>query len=237
MRQAAVTAHAVQRDGGVVGRGHGRAAAEDQLPLRDARHVVHGEDRFAGEALKQAVFHHLQRAAAAFFGRLEDQVQRAVEVAVLRQVVRGGQQHGGVAVVAAGVHHAVFAAGPGGAGGLGDRQGVHVGAQADGAVRCAALELPHHAGATQTGGDLVTPGAQLRRHQGGGATLLERQFRVAVDVAAQIDEGLQGLVTESFHEVAPGLGGPVLQFLSLPWHELCCMLGSGSCKVQCIEEH
>jgi hypothetical protein len=62
--------------------------------------------RVAGKALEQAVVHHALRAAPAFLGGLEDQVQRAVEAAVLGQHAGRGQQHGGVAVVAAGVHHA-----------------------------------------------------------------------------------------------------------------------------------
>jgi hypothetical protein len=95
-----------QRDGGVVRRGHRRAFAQHEAALLDAGHVVHGEHGVAGKALEQAVFHHAQRAAAAFFGRLEDQVQRAVERTLFGQVARRGQQHGRVAVVAAGVHHA-----------------------------------------------------------------------------------------------------------------------------------
>jgi len=47
-----------------------------ELAWRNAGHVVQGEDRVAGKLLEQAVGHHAQRAAAAFFGRLEDQVQR-----------------------------------------------------------------------------------------------------------------------------------------------------------------
>jgi hypothetical protein len=175
--------------------------------LREARHVVHGEDGFAGKTLEQAVCHHLQRAAAAFLRRLEDQVQRAVEAAVLRQVLRGGQQHGGVAVVAAGVHHAVLTAGPGCARGFGDGQCVHVGTQADRARGSPATQLPHHAGAPQTGADLVAPGTELRRHQGCGAPFLESQFRVTVDVAPQVDERLQGLIAESFHAGRSFSGG------------------------------
>ena len=115
---------------------------EAEAARRHARHVVHGEDGVAGEALEQAVFDHAQRAApAAFFGRLEDQVQRAGEVARPGQVARRAQQHGGVAVVAAGVHHAGVAAGVGQAGGLVDGQRVHVGAQA----RCCAPACPRAA--------------------------------------------------------------------------------------------
>ena len=88
-----------------------------------------------GNFVEQAVLDHLARAAAAFFGRLEDQVDGAVVVAVLREVLGGGQQHRGVAVVAAGVHLAGVRALVREGVVLGDRQRVHVGAQADGARR------------------------------------------------------------------------------------------------------
>ncbi len=80
------------------------------LPDRHAGPVVHAEDRIAGEPLEQPVLQHGERAADAFLAGLEDEIHRAVEVARLRQVARGAQQHGGVAVVAAGVHAAGVAA-------------------------------------------------------------------------------------------------------------------------------
>jgi hypothetical protein len=85
------------------------ALAQQQLALPEARHVVHGKNRVAGEAVKQAVFHHLARATQAFFGGLKDQVQRAVKCRRRCQVLGGGQQHRGVPVVAAGVHQAGMA--------------------------------------------------------------------------------------------------------------------------------
>ena len=86
-----------------------------------------------GKLLEQAVFDHAARAGAAFFGRLENQVDGAVEIAVRGQVVRRAQQHGGVAVVAAGVHLAGVARRVGKAVDFLHGQRVHVGAQADGA--------------------------------------------------------------------------------------------------------
>ena len=75
-----------------------------ELAHRHARPVVRAEDGLHRELVEQAVLHHLARAAAAFFGRLEHQVHGAVEVAVLAQMLGRRQQHRGVAVVAAGVH-------------------------------------------------------------------------------------------------------------------------------------
>jgi hypothetical protein len=42
--------------------------------LRDARHIVHGEDGVAGILLEQPVLDHAHGAAHAFLGRLENQV-------------------------------------------------------------------------------------------------------------------------------------------------------------------
>jgi hypothetical protein len=64
-------------------------------------------------------------------------------------------------------------------------QGVHVGAQADGAQAGARAQHAHHAGAGQPAMDLDAQGLQGLRHQGGGAHLLESGFRVGVDVAPQ----------------------------------------------------
>ena len=193
VRHGPVPAHAVQGDGGVIGRGHHGASPEDQLPLGVAGHVVHGKNCIARKLLEQAVLHHLQGTATAFFGGLEDEVQRAVKAAFFRQALRGGQQHGGVAVVAAGVHHAVVAAAPVGPGGFVDGQRIHVGPQPQPLARCAAHQLADHARATQAGGHAIAPAAQLLGHQRTGAVFGKGQFGVAVDVAPQVDEGLEGV--------------------------------------------
>jgi hypothetical protein len=88
----------------LVARRERRPRLERELAGLQARPVVRAEDRLHRELLEQAVLHHLARAAAAFFGRLEDEVDRAVVVAVLRQVLGRGEQHRRVAVVAARVH-------------------------------------------------------------------------------------------------------------------------------------
>ena len=75
-----------------------------ELADRQAGHVVHAVDLGDAEALHHAVLDHLVAAAAAFFGRLEDHGHRAGEIARLGEIFRGAEQHGGVAVMAAGVH-------------------------------------------------------------------------------------------------------------------------------------
>jgi hypothetical protein len=91
-----------------VARRHQRALIQRKvarLALVAQREVVQRKHRLAGKAFEQAVLDHLQRAGLAhLLGRLEDEVHRAAEVAGLRQVPGRRQQHGGVAVVPAGVH-------------------------------------------------------------------------------------------------------------------------------------
>jgi len=137
--------------------------------------VVQGEDGVARKALEQAVGDHAlgPAVAASLLGRLEHQVDRAREVARFGQLARRAQQHGGVAVVPAGVHGPRAAAGMGGAAGLQDRQRVHVGAQAHAARAGTGRERANHAVAAHVARDLVAPLGQARGDQLGGGGLLE----------------------------------------------------------------
>ena len=183
------------------------------MPLRLSWHVVHGKDGLAGELLEQAVFHHLLGAAQAFFGGLKNQVHRARKHPLLSDVLGRSQQHGGVTIVATGVHDAHLAAGIGQAGGFFNGQGVHVGTDADAFGARAFFELADHTGAAQAPSHLVAPGAQLLGHQVTGAVLLVAHLRVPVDVAAHRDElirlgvmGLQFVVHQSFSGGVHGVG-------------------------------
>ena len=77
MRHGAVPTFAVQGDGHVVRRRHGRAIAQDQVALRVGGHVVHGKDGIAWKLLEQAIFHHLFGPAQAFFSGLKNQIHSA----------------------------------------------------------------------------------------------------------------------------------------------------------------
>ena len=179
------------------------------MALRMSRHVVHGKHRIAGELFEQAVFHHLFGAAQTFFGGLEDQVERARELQVFRDVSGRSQQHGGVPVVAAGMHDARIAAGIRQAGGFVDGQRVHVGTQAQRFAAIAALELAHHTRAAQATRDLVAPLRELFGHQIASAVFLVAHLGVLVDVAAHRDE-LIGLRLQGFdHGVGKSFAGGV----------------------------
>lgn len=65
---------------------------------------MQSEHCVAGKALEQSAIHHAATAAKLFFYWLKDQMQRAVQCLRLGHAARSGEQDGGVAVVAAGVH-------------------------------------------------------------------------------------------------------------------------------------
>ena len=147
-------------------------------------------DRIAVKALEQAVFDHRARTAEVFFVGLEDQVQRAVEIAARRQRLGGREQDRGVAVVAAGVHAAMGFARVRQAGGLDDGQRIHVGADAQPPRAVADFHLRHDAGLADACVHLVAPFTQQVGDQLGGRAHLEAELGVGVDPAADVDEGL-----------------------------------------------
>ncbi|MCY1521686.1 hypothetical protein D9M68_565110 [compost metagenome] len=184
---ASVRALALHDDGEFVAGRHDGAGGQAELAGLHAGPVVHAEHRFHGEAREQAVVDHALGAAAAFLGGLEDDIDRAGVVAVLRQVARRSQQHGGVAVMATGVHLAVVLAGMRERVDLLHGQRVHVGAQAHGAVsRLVAADDPDDARAAQPAMDFDAPFFKLRGHHVGRAEFLEGQFGMRVDVASNL---------------------------------------------------
>ena len=142
VRHRAVAADAGERDGGVVRRGHRRRLrAATSRPCGMPGMLCIAKIASHGYLLEQAVVHHAQAppppSSAGWKIRFSVPSKRPRR----GQVVRRGQQHRGVAVVAAGMHHAGVAARVGQAGGLVDRQRVHVGAQAE-AARAVAAHQP-----------------------------------------------------------------------------------------------
>jgi hypothetical protein len=217
VRPCRMPAAAVDGDVRRVAGGHEGPAAEAEIAGRHARVVVQAEDGVARKALEQAVFDHALRATAqpGFFGRLEHQVHRAAEVARARQLLRRAQQHGGVAVVAAGMHHAGVAAGVGLAGGFGDGQGVHVGAHGHAArARAPRAQRAHHAVAADAACHRPAPVAQVARHQRGRVRFLERQFRVLVDVLPRRrqEPGIAGQVAQLAKAAQTGVHRQVSPF-------------------------
>jgi hypothetical protein len=167
---------------------HRRPGADAVLPDGEARAVVQAEHGVAGEPLEQPIGQHGVGAAVALLGGLEDEVDRALEAARLGEVLRGGEQHRGVPVMAAGMHPAGAAGGMGEAVLLLHGQGVHVGAQPD-ARRVVAPEIarPQHADdarAAHAPMHLDPPGFKPLGDQRRGAVLLQPELGMGVDVAA-----------------------------------------------------
>ncbi|MDF2797904.1 MAG: hypothetical protein K0R85_648 [Devosia sp.] len=152
-----MAAAALDIDHEAIRRRHDAAHANAEMPSRDARPVVHAVDFVDAEALENAVLDHFAPAGAAFFGRLEDQGDSPIEVAGFSEILGCAQQHGCVTIMAAGMHAARHRTGVRLARAFGDRQGIHIRAQAQGAPAGIALAIDDadNAGPPQPGHDLV----------------------------------------------------------------------------------
>ena len=159
--------------------------------------IMQAEDRIAGETIEKPIFDHGLGPATlpCFLGGLEDQVDRAVEMTRACQIFGCTKQHRRMAVMSAGVHFAVNRAGMGQARRFLDGQGIHIGAYCDTASANTLPQLPDNAEAADIAGNLVAPALQVFGDIGGRFMLLERQFRMCMQMPARLDE----------------LGGPVVK--------------------------
>ena len=166
---------------------------DEELPQRRARPVVHGENLVAGEALEEAVLDHLACATAELLGGLKDEVQRALPVFILSEGDSGTEQHGGVAVVTAAMHLSRRARTVGKLVLFGQRQRVHVGAQAE-ARPLATSQRADHTGFTDRFRNFKAVFTQDAGHQFRRGDFLECGFRVGVNQMTPVDHGVdQGL--------------------------------------------
>ena len=182
-----MAAFAFELDDEEVGRRHRRPLADRDLANREFGRVVQRVNLLDGESLHQPVVEHRLGAAAALFGRLEDDDRRAGEVARGCEIARRAEQDRGVAVVSAGMHAARRGRAIGQVGRLGDRQRVHVGAQADRAPACAlaALDDADDAAAADAGANLVAAEfAQPLGDEGRGLVEVVEKLGMGVEMAA-----------------------------------------------------
>src|SRR6266850_4580380 len=163
--------------------GHHRAGADGKPADGKHRRIVHAEYGVAWEAVEHPLLDHSLGAAEPLFRRLENEIYRSVEIARIGEIAGGAEQHRGVAVVAAGVHPPVMTRTIVEAVGLMDRQGVHIGPQADRARRIAGSQPADDPRLADTTIDLAAKLGELRRHHIGSALLLEAEFRMSVNVA------------------------------------------------------
>ncbi len=153
----------------------------------DVGRVVQGQREI--DALQRALGDHLLRPADCLLGRLEQQPHGAGELR--RHLLEHGgdaQQGAGVDVVAAGVHLAVDGARIGQAGLLVDRQRVHVGTDRERGSGPPALDRADDTGARDARPVRDAEPRQLACHDARGADLLEGEFGMGVEVAADGDQ-------------------------------------------------
>ena len=161
---------------------HHRAGTDGETANRNARDVVHAVHAFDGELLEQPLLDHDAATAFVLFGRLEDEVDRTVEVLGLREVLGGTQQHHRVAVMAAGMHLAGNRRLVVELVGLVNVERIHVGTQADSPLRRPAAQDADHARLGQAAMHFEAERLQLLGDDIGSPHFLEGRLRVAVDV-------------------------------------------------------
>ena len=147
---------------------------------------MHAVDFGDGEALHHALLDHLAAAAAAFLRRLEDHRDRTLEVARFGEILCRPEQHGRMAVMAAGMHLAGVFRCIGLAGDFIEGERIHVGSQANRlSFAVASANDADDAGPADAGGNLVDAEApQLVRDKCRGLVDIEHQFRILVQMAA-----------------------------------------------------
>jgi hypothetical protein len=145
VRHGGVAAAPFHQDVELVGRRHHGTGLARHHAVRRVGHDVQGEGGI-GQRVEQPVFDHEARAVKALLARLKHEAHLARQVALpRRQDARRARQHGGVRVVAAGMH-------PSRNGGrerktrfLLHGQCVHVAAQQNRTARLAAFQRRHRA--------------------------------------------------------------------------------------------
>ena len=148
---------------------------------------MHAKHGLHGALVEHAVFDHFASAATTFFGGLENQINGAIKIAVVGQMLGSRQQHGGVAIVPASVHFSFVLAGMCKGVEFLHGQGVHIGSEAHTSAASAAITAVHHAHhtrgshAAQNGN---APIGELLGHNIGSANFLEAQLGVSMNVFA-----------------------------------------------------
>ena len=188
MGPGGVTGLAFDVDREVVGRSVHRAFGDSE----DAHRVVDVQvaSEHGGNPVDGAVLDHHPRARPALLGRLEQEADRVGRGRRPKQG-RGPQQHGGMAVVAAGMHHPLGLGREGESCLLVDRQGVDVGPQPHHGPGAATVHPGDHAVPSYPGpignGELLQDGADETSRQ----LLPLREFRVPVQFPAHRHDPFQ----------------------------------------------
>ena len=160
VRQSGMTAFALDGDAKLVAGRHHGAWAQRKLTDLKTRPIVHAKDRLHGKALKETLLDHFSSSPTTLFGGLEDQINSPVQALILGQVLRRGQEHGGVPIVSAGVHLTGVHTGVRKGVALLHGQGVHVSSKSYGSGVVASLDHAHKTRGANAMVDLDTPRCQ-----------------------------------------------------------------------------
>jgi hypothetical protein len=126
MRQRPVPAQPLDRHFHNINRSGNGTRPHRNLPGFIAWNIMQRKHRITGKTLEQPLLDHALGPADVFFSRLKNQVHRAVKILHLGQVTRRTEQHGGVPIMATGVHLAGGARGIGQVAGFMNGQRIHV---------------------------------------------------------------------------------------------------------------
>ncbi|ENN84487.1 hypothetical protein RHSP_72357 [Rhizobium freirei PRF 81] len=185
MRLGAMRADAAKGDAPGVRRGELRPFDHGHFVDIEAGHVVQAIDGIAGKQVEEAFLHHAPRAAAAFFGRLEDEMHRPRETTLGGEMAGGADQHGRVAIMPTGMHLAGNGGFIGTVGLLRHGQRVHVGAKTDAARAVADLQRADDAGLAEAAMHRQPGLFQQGGDDAAGALLFEAKFGMGMEVAAK----------------------------------------------------
>lgn len=195
----------VDADGEAVAAGHARAVLQIEGPGRQEGPHVHAVDGV--HAVEAALFHVVAGFRADFLGHLEEEFYGAGDLVLMggEELCRA-EEHGRVAVMAAGVHDARILRAVGLAGGgLLNGEGVDVCAEHDRRAGIFAAEGADAAGDVREGLHLHAGSAELLCDALRGADLLRAQLRVCVEPAAEVDDIVFFLKCQCFavHQRSP----------------------------------
>ena len=185
-RGAAVAGFAMDLNGKAVAAGHAGAGLKVALAHGQMHPYVHTENGI--DVVQRAALYIFLALAADLLGHLENQLHGAAKlIALLHQHTGRAQQHGGVAVVPAGMHYAGVYAGVGHLVFLLHGQSIDIGAQHHGFAGLCAVNGAHAPGNALKGLHLHADFFQLGANEFCGFDLLAAQLGVGVQPAPGLD--------------------------------------------------
>ncbi len=177
--------NALDIDAKFIARRHDRTGRDPEVAGGHAWPIVDPEHGIDGKLFEQPVLNHRLGTCATFLSRLEDEHDRAIELAVLSQMFRRAEQHGGVAVVSTCVHASFVLRSMSERVDLGDRQCVHIGAQTHVSLTRAAFQHPDDAGLSHAAMYFQTPSFEIVGDQLCCADFFITQLGMRVDRSSQ----------------------------------------------------